>query len=114
MHALKVSVILVVVIGLLGIPSHAQFQDDPGVDTCLGPEDPFCPPPQGGGGGGGVVNTSTCYKCRVGVDPTETSTITWCDLASSNETGGTGCTAYTDPLGFQRCDLSGSWCTISG
>lgn len=42
-------------------PAEAQFQDDPGVSTCLGPGDPFCNPidPLTGGSGG----SSSCAHC---------------------------------------------------
>lgn len=56
--------VVVVMIILVGFPTHAQFQDDPPVDECLGPNDPFCSPDDGGGGSGGGGNTGSCWGCK--------------------------------------------------
>lgn len=107
MRSLMLGLALVAVIALFGMPVHAQFQDDPGVDTCLGPEDPFCPnPTSGGGGGGGGV--STCYTCKLGSQNGQT--VANCEVVGSGLSGWTGCQEQVSAQGVPQCKMSGSSC----
>lgn len=60
----KLVLLGVVALACFALPgvAHAQFQDDPGVDTCLGPEDPFCLGDPTTTGSGGSTSCMTCYK----------------------------------------------------
>lgn len=59
---LQIAIALIIVLFLPSM-AQAQFQDDPGVDTCLGTEDPFCSgTPTTTGGSGGSTSCMTCYQ----------------------------------------------------
>lgn len=76
------------------------FQDDPGVSTCLGPGDPFCPGQTGTSSGGGGGSTY-CYTCS------STGGAPKCISGSSGDT----CTVTYHPNGDVTCLADGGSCS---
>ncbi len=88
------------------------MQDDPGVDTCLGPEDPFCPQDGSGGSGGG--GGGTCYRCATKASEFNTVAASCCSVCwikalagfTIGSTRGTSCEVKGTTQLY--CDISGS------
>ena len=114
----------VIIVAVLFIPIMSQglppvMNDDPGVDTCLGPDDPFCPQDDGGGSTGGGSG-GTCYHCGTKTSETFDFTAAGCcsgfwsclplEIAGYNVTGsGDSCEVKLEEgSANQYCDLGSS------
>lgn len=116
----KTAFMLLSILALLLLPFMTAealpplMQDDPPVDECLGPDDPFCPPPSGGGSGGGGGYGGYCYQCVT--DLSEWPPIITCEPISGQGDGWSNCTVTYYSNGNISCGGSGycSVITVSG